>query len=95
MTSLASQPCHDVPTVAKRWSVSERTVRRLIASGKIGVLRIAGTTRIPESEQERFLRESFTPPSTTPRKRTLVSVSRIVAAVARRHQGRPGAGGGG
>jgi len=89
---LASQPCHDVPTVAKRWSVSERTVRRLIASGKIGVLRIAGTTRIPESEQERYLRESFTP-STITRKRTPVPVSQIVAAVARRHRS-PCSGGG-
>ena len=90
---LASQPCHDVPTVAKRWSVSERTVRRLIASGKIGVLRIAGTTRIPESEQERYLRESYTPAITTPRKKMQVPVSQIVAAVARRHCG-PGSGGG-
>lgn len=87
-TSLASQPSHDVSTVAKRWSVPERTVRRIIAAGKIGVLRIEGAIRIPESEQERYLRESFTPPSTTPRKRTLVAVAQIVAAVARRNQGR-------
>ena len=85
-TSFASQPCDDIPTIAKRWGVSSRTVRRLISSKRLGVVRILGAVRIPLSEQERFLRESFNPPAAVPRKST-PSLSQIVAAVSSRRKG--------
>lgn len=80
-TSLASKPSHAVHVVADRLGLSERTVRRLIASGRIGVLRIMGTVRIPEVELERFLQEQFIPPSVNPRKNVPQAAARIVAAV--------------
>ena len=41
---------------------SSRTWPRIISRGEIGILRIGGSCRIPESELERFLSERFTPP---------------------------------
>ena len=85
---LASQPLLAMPSLVERSGISERAWRRILASGAIGFVRIGGSVRVPECELERFLQERFTPASETPRKRTPVSVSQIVADVARRHQGR-------
>ena len=41
---------------------SPRTGRRIIASGKIGVVRIGAAVRIPAAELARFLSKNYTPP---------------------------------
>ena len=41
---------------------SPRTGRRIIASGKIGVVRIGAAVRIPAAELARFLSSNYTPP---------------------------------
>ncbi len=41
---------------------SPRTGRRIIASGKIGVVRIGAGVRIPAAELSRFLSNNYTPP---------------------------------
>ena len=50
-----------VAELAIRWKVSERTIRRLIADGGIGVLRLTRSVRIPLVEVERVESENFTP----------------------------------
>ena len=42
--------------------ISPRTGRRIIASGKIGVVRIGAAIRIPAVELARFLSSNYTPP---------------------------------
>lgn len=39
---------------AERYDVSERTIRRLIADGKLKALRIGGSIRIPLTELDRL-----------------------------------------
>ena len=59
MTSLSEQKMFDVSDLGHL--ASPRTWRRLIQRGEIGVLRIGGAVKVPESELERFLSERFTP----------------------------------
>lgn len=60
-----------VPEVAKILGVSERTVRRLITSQRIGVERIGSSVGIPSEELARFRAECFVPasPDPAPRRR--------------------------
>ena len=46
-----------VPDVAKKLSVSRRTLDRWIADGKIKAVRINGLPRITESELKKFIKE--------------------------------------
>ena len=48
----------DVPAVARRLNVSEKTVRRLIARGELRAHRIGRLLRISEEELRRFLDSS-------------------------------------
>jgi len=59
MTSLSEQKMFNVADLGHL--ASPRTWRRLIQRGEIGVLRIGGAVKVPESELERFLAERFTP----------------------------------
>ena len=59
MTSLSEQKMFDISDLGHL--ASPRTWRRLIQRGEIGILRIGGAVKVPESELERFLSERFTP----------------------------------
>lgn len=48
-----------MPEVAERLRVSERTVRRLVASGQIRVVKIGRRSLVAESEVEAFLAAAF------------------------------------
>lgn len=86
---LGSQQFLDVPTFAQRISVSERTCRRIIRAGKIGVLRIEGSVRIPEKEIERYLAARFTPAVKVLRHLDPEMVESLVNEVVARRRGRP------
>ena len=49
---------HTVPASAKRLSVSERMVWRLLSIGKLRASRVLGRTMISEAELQRFAREA-------------------------------------
>jgi len=48
-------PLHDVPAIARRLNVSEKTVRRLIDRNELRAYRIGRQLRISEEELIRFL----------------------------------------
>ncbi len=89
MSSLADQRLFDLSAIAARTGISPRTWRRLIAAGKIGVLRIEGSVRIPEAELERFLAERFVPARILRRDLTPSRVEEILDRHAPRLRGRP------
>jgi excisionase family DNA binding protein len=86
---LCSQHFFDVPTFAQRLGVSERTCRRIIRAGKIGVLRIEGSIRIPEAELERFLSERFVPAIKVRKHVDPETVMSLVNNIVARRRGRP------
>jgi excisionase family DNA binding protein len=56
MTSVVlSRPLLNVRSVADRLSVSEKTVRRLIESGRLPAVRVGGQVRIDPDELEAWL----------------------------------------
>jgi excisionase family DNA binding protein len=91
---LCSERFLDVPALAQRLGVSERTCRRIIRAGKIGIFRIEGSVRIPEVELERFLAERFTPAVKVLRHVAPGTVESIVNDVVARRRGRPRIAGG-
>jgi excisionase family DNA binding protein len=46
----ACQSYYSIATLAIKWDVSPKTVRRWIANGKLHPKRIGGSVRIPHSE---------------------------------------------
>lgn len=86
---LCSQRLLDMQVVVERTQVSARTWRRIIAAGRIGVLRIEGSVRIPEAELERFLTERFTPAVKVLRHIDPETVESLVNNVVARRRGRP------
>ncbi|MHB2006833.1 MAG: helix-turn-helix domain-containing protein [Acidobacteriaceae bacterium] len=50
-----------VPEAAPRLGVARQTLWNWVGSRKIGVYRIGRSVRIPESEVQRILAESFVP----------------------------------
>jgi excisionase family DNA binding protein len=87
---LAGQVFLSVDVVAERLQISARTLRRLIARGELGVLRISGTLRIPEQEFGRFIAERFTPAARSVRQ--VVSpetIETILDKAVPRRRGRP------
>jgi excisionase family DNA binding protein len=48
-----------LPEAADRLRVSARTVRRLVASGQLRVIKIGRRSVVPESEVEAFLAAAF------------------------------------
>jgi excisionase family DNA binding protein len=52
--SAASRRHHTIPELAERWQVSNRTVRRLIESGKLRAIRIGGQLRVADDVLLRF-----------------------------------------
>lgn len=44
-----------IPKVAEYLSISERTVWRMIADGRLATMKVGSSTRIRESELNRFL----------------------------------------
>jgi excisionase family DNA binding protein len=86
---LAGQPLLDLATLVERTKLSARTWRRLISAGKIGVLRIEGSVRIPEAEFERFLAERYVPPRQTRRHGGPQEVEKILDCLVPRRRGRP------
>jgi len=59
MTTLSEQKMFDISDLGHL--ASPRTWRRLISRGEIGILRIGGAVKVPESELERFLAARFIP----------------------------------
>ena len=49
---------HTIPRSAKRLGVSERTVWRLLRTGKLRASRVLGRTMISEAELQRLAREA-------------------------------------
>ena len=49
---------HDVRTVARRFDVCDKTVRRLITSGKLKACRVGRQIRVDEAEIVRFLQNN-------------------------------------
>lgn len=47
-----------VAQVAERLNVSEKTIRRLVAAGRLAETRVGRSIRISEEELERFRRDS-------------------------------------
>ena len=47
------QRFYKISTVAERWDMSQKTVRRMIAAGKLKVKRINGCIRVSHSEIRR------------------------------------------
>ena len=89
MQPLSAQRLLDLRTVAERTGISARTWRRLIREGAIGVLRIAGTVRVPETALEDFLRERYHPPRPLRRAVGPQEVEAILDRVVPRRRGRP------
>jgi excisionase family DNA binding protein len=54
-STAAPEQFFTVAETADRWKVHERTVRRLIASGDLKVVRVRSAIRIRGSELEKFL----------------------------------------
>jgi excisionase family DNA binding protein len=46
----ACQRYYSISSIADKWDVSQKTIRRMINSGKIQAKRIGGSIRIPHSE---------------------------------------------
>jgi len=55
LQSSRPMPLHDVPAIARRLNVSEKTVRRLIDRNELRAYRIGRQLRISEEELIRFL----------------------------------------
>ena len=58
-----------IATIATRWGVCERTIRRLIDSGELRAHKIGGQIRIAEVDAKAFLQSNIVSRS-TPKKRT-------------------------
>lgn len=86
---LCGQRLLDMQAIVERTQVSARSWRRIIAAGRIGVLRIEGSVRIPEAELERFLAERFTPAVKVLRHIDPATVESIVNNAVARRCGRP------
>jgi excisionase family DNA binding protein len=54
---VCDQQYFSVATVAKRFEISEKTVRRMIAESRIKAKRIRGSIRISHEELEKLIRE--------------------------------------
>lgn len=50
-------PLHDIPTIARRLRISEKTVRRLIARHELRAYRVGRQLRISEDQLQRFLKD--------------------------------------
>jgi excisionase family DNA binding protein len=48
--------------LSEQWNCSVRHIRRLIASGQLGAVKVGGLVRIPQAEVERFLADRFVAP---------------------------------
>ncbi|MFX1538553.1 MAG: helix-turn-helix domain-containing protein [Promethearchaeota archaeon] len=46
----ACQRFYSISTIAERWDLSQKTIRRMINGGQIKAKRIRGSVRIPHSE---------------------------------------------
>jgi excisionase family DNA binding protein len=72
------------------WGCSVRHLRRLIASGQLGAVKVGDLIRVPEAEAQRFIAERFLPPKTEePQCRRLAgtgNVATIVDGVIGRHR---------
>jgi excisionase family DNA binding protein len=53
-SAVPSRRYYTITEVAERWRTSERTVRRLIHSGKLRAVRIGGQLRIADDVLQRF-----------------------------------------
>lgn len=91
---LCEQRLLDIQVVVEQTQVSARTWRRIIAAGRIGVLRIEGSVRIPEAELERYLSERFIPAVRVRRHLDPGTVESLINNVVAR-RGRPRLAGGG
>ena len=60
--SFHSESClvfHAIPTLATRFGVSERSVRRLINRGELAAHKIGGQIRISEHDVQSFLKSNL------------------------------------
>jgi len=56
-----SKQLHRVQQAAEQWNVSVKTVWNWIAEGRVGVVRLSRSVRIPQEEIDRLIEEGFTP----------------------------------
>lgn len=55
---LQVSPFYSVKTLADRLGISERTIRSMIASGRLASYRIEGSVRISSEDVEHYLEEA-------------------------------------
>jgi excisionase family DNA binding protein len=55
---------HSLVHLSMQWDCSVRHLRRLIASGQLGAVKVGDLIRVPEAEAQRFIAERFLPPKT-------------------------------
>ena len=60
---------HSISAFAVRWGVCERSIRRLIESGKLTAYRIGGQIRVSEDDARSFLQSNVVPKATIKQKR--------------------------
>jgi len=51
-----------VQVAAQAWNVSVKTAWNWIAEGRVGVVRLGRSVRVPQAEIERLVNEGYTPP---------------------------------
>ena len=85
-SSLADDDLIPFDEFVAKLKTSPRTGRRIIASGKIGVVRIGAAVRIPAAELTRFLSSHYTPPREEP-KQTPQSIVNVLDNIVPRKRG--------
>lgn len=55
-TTEAHPVAHKLTSAAQRLDMSRRTLERFVATGRVRVVRLGRTVRVPESEIQRLLR---------------------------------------
>jgi excisionase family DNA binding protein len=58
---MVAEKKYPVPEVAKILGIAEKTVRKKILEGELGVYRIGTCVRVGENELRRVLEQGFTP----------------------------------
>lgn len=53
---------HSLANLSNQWSCSIRHIRRLVARGELGSVKVGGLVRVPQAEIERFIAERFVSP---------------------------------
>lgn len=53
---------HKVPEFAEHLNISTKTAWNWIAQGRVGVVRLGRSVRVPQDQIDKMIEEGFTPP---------------------------------